>query len=571
MLIRNKLCLILSLCIPFSNITVGIGEEQFMNVHEEKSQIDFEMLREKRAEYHYNHGLHFYHGKKFYQARLQLRKALELNSKHKKADKLCKKVEAKITVIERKKQRKEKDKFYSTCFINGKKCFKEGNFQPAIEYFKKAFELKPSYSIRRWLRKALKEQEKVPPPEVKEPVKQEIREPEGEKPEEITEEEWGRNKVTSLEFIDTPIVDVLRALSKSYGLNIIPRSEVKGNVTINLQDVTLKEALDAILKVSEYRYEKAANIIFVEKLSRGIATEVFSLNHTKAGEINELFEKVLTEQGSVLVDERSNKLVITDIPEGLERARKLLDKLDAPIPQVMIEVVMLDVTISDLKQVGIKWEGTYSKEPLLRDPRRRMRFDEGKVKSDLGNPGSTEFPGIAFDIGTTLRHWSSVKLEVDALIKDHSAELLANPRIVTANGKEARVIIGEKVPYKEKTQTTTGTTETTKFIDVGITLRVTPQISENGYVNMVIHPEVSSVTELIDNQPRIDTREADTEITVKDGHTIIIGGLIKEKEDIKIGGIPILSKLPLIGILFRNEHRQKEKKELVIFVTPHIL
>ena len=88
---------------------------------------------------------------------------------------------------------------------------------------------------------------------------------------------------------------------------------------------------------------------------------------------------------------------------------------------------------------------------------------------------------------------------------------------------------------------------------------------------MVIHPEVSAVLEFIDNQPRITTREADTEISVKDGHTIVIGGLIKEKVSIKIGGIPFLSKLPLIGIIFRNEDTQKEKKELVIFVTPHIL
>ena len=440
-----------------------------------------------------------------------------------------------------------------------------------MEYFKKAFELKPSYSVKSWLRKALKEQEKLPPPK-EEPVREklpEVKPAELEKPAE--EEELGTDNVPSLEFIDIPITNILKALSKSYGINIVPRSEVKGNITINLQDVTLKEALEAVLKVGGYRYEREGNIIFVEQLSRGIATEVFSLNHAKAGEVSTLFEKVLTDAGSVLVEERSNKLVITDVPEGLEKARELLSALDTPVRQVMIEVVMLDVTVSDLEQVGIKWEGTYSPQPLFRNPKRRMWLDEGKMKSDLGSPGSTEFPGIELDIGTTLRHWSSVKIEVDALIKDHRAELLANPRIVTANGKEARVVIGEKVPYKEKTQTTTGTTETTKFVDVGITLKVTPQISENGYINMVIHPEVSSVTELIDNQPRIDTREADTEITVKDGHTIVIGGLIKEKKSDIRGGIPILSKIPFIGALFRNKEITKEKTELVIFVTPHIL
>lgn len=568
----KRLCFILTLCVVFPHVAVGVEGKQILDIHGEKSKIDFETLKQKRAEYHYEHGLNFYRRKKFYQARLVLQKAVDLNPEYLKASRLLEKVKTKIAFREKTAERKERRTLYSTNVTSGKRCFREGDFKQAAEYFNKALELRSTHSAGSWLRKALTEAEKLPLPIKEETVKLEVPRAEKiEEPEKPPEEEWGTDKVPSLEFMDTPIVDVLRALSKSYNINIVPRSEVTGNITINLQDVTLKEALDTILIVSEYRYERKNNVIFVEKISRGITTEVFTLNHSKASEISELLGKVLSDQGSVQVGERSNKLVITDIPEGLEKARKLLNQLDTMVKQVMIEVVMLDVTVSDLKQVGIKWQGTYSPEPLLRNPRQRIRLDEGGIRSDLGSPGDTEFPGIEFDIGTTLRHWSNVKVEIDALIKDQSAELLANPRILTVNGKEARVVIGEKVPYKEKMQTTTGTTETTKFVDVGITLKVTPWISKSGYINMVIHPEVSSVTEFIDNQPRIDTREADTEVSVRDGHTIVIGGLIKESKNLERGRIPVLSKLPLIGFLFRNEARTKEKKELVIFVTPHVL
>jgi len=148
---------------------------------------------------------------------------------------------------------------------------------------------------------------------------------------------------------------------------------------------------------------------------------------------------------------------------------------------------------------------------------------------------------------------------------------LASPSIATLNGKEARIIIGEKYPYKEKTQTTTGTTETTKFVDVGTTLRVTPQVSPDGWITMTVHPEVSSVSASLDAGPRITTREADATVRVKDGQTIIIGGLIKKKDDRIIGGVPILRSIPILGWFFSKRSQDLEETELAVFITPRII
>ncbi len=156
-------------------------------------------------------------------------------------------------------------------------------------------------------------------------------------------------------------------------------------------------------------------------------------------------------------------------------------------------------------------------------------------------------------------------------MQDQKANLLASPSIAVLNNREARIVIGEKVPYKERTQTTTGTTETTKFIDVGTTLRVTPSINADGYITMMVHPEVSSVTAILDAGPRITTRECDTTVRVMEGETIVLGGLIKQQDDRTKSKIPLLGDLPIIGLLFSDRSKDQTQTELAVFITPKIL
>ena len=584
----NKILLFLCLSLF---LPAGVCAQDVKVTAQELTQIAMEEMREREADYHYLHGVKFYRKGKWTQALLQLQKASELNPQHQGAKKYLEKVTSILCRQEQKRRQKEKEKVFVGYYKRGRAHFARGQFHEALSCFKRCQELQPSRSVRGWLKKAQREADTIPPPEPVLPpqVKVEVETIEEEEIPPSEEDVWKEKRVSSIVFKDTPVVEALHALSSTYGLNIVPRDDIKGKITIDLEDVTLDEALRSILKSGEYRYVKKGNIIFVEK--EGVTTRAFSLNYARAQELKELFEGLLTEQGIVQVDERSNKLVVTDIPLGLEKAQDLLAQIDIPARQVMIEAKMVNITLSDLTQIGVNWSGTYSeKSSFPRDPRKKFQVEGGAFFAwptlaekegtkvlptgdhsiEFGGKG-VKFPGLVFGVGMTLKHWKDVLVMIDALVEDQKADVLASPRIVTANGKEAKIIIGEKVPYKEKTQTTTGTTETTKFIDVGTILRVTPHIGGGGYITMTIHPEVSLVTGLIDSQPRIDTCESHTEVTIKDGRTIVIGGLIKETKQTAESRIPILGSLPLIGRLFRSTKTLGEKKELVVFVTPHIL
>ncbi|MEA3328654.1 MAG: secretin and TonB N-terminal domain-containing protein [Candidatus Omnitrophota bacterium] len=378
------------------------------------------------------------------------------------------------------------------------------------------------------------------------------------------------SKKTSLEFRDSDLKELISGFSASYGLNIVCDKDVQGRVSVKLKDVTVEEALKAILSISGYRYVRRGDIIYVESLSKGRIFRIFDIGYIDAAVCKEIAGELLSGQGTIKIDERFNRLVVTDLPANIEEIETFIENFDSRIPQVLIEAKIVDITVTDLQELGLQWGGTYTDNNLFQS---KAGDDDESIGGTfvLGAPGVTSLPLTQFDIAGALVHAVDLSLKIDALISNQKADLLANPKIIAQNNQEARIIIGEKVPYKEKTQTTTGTTETTKFIDVGITLRVIPRISNDNYVTMAIHPEVSSVTSLIDNQPRIDTREADTVVTVKDEQTIAIGGLLKKTTSVVKRKIPILGDLPVLGMLFQSKGENEEIKELVVFITPHII
>ncbi|HDZ76919.1 MAG TPA: hypothetical protein ENH41_02400, partial [Candidatus Omnitrophica bacterium] len=232
---------------------------------------------------------------------------------------------------------------------------------------------------------------------------------------------------------------------------------------------------------------------------------------------------------------------------------------------------LVDIQSSDLRAMGVKYNINY-KDTDIFGHRGSTNTTEEEIDGgiDLAEESSS-ITGGQFILNTfNIKHWVA-DATIDALISKQKAHLLASPSITTLNNYEAKIIIGEKVPYREETQTPVGTTETTRFIDVGISLSVTPRVSGDGYITMIIHPEVSSVSEIIDAGPRITTREADTIVRVRDGETAVIGGLIKNQNDGVRSRIPILGSLPIVGFLFSNRAEDKLQTELAVFITPHII
>ena len=383
------------------------------------------------------------------------------------------------------------------------------------------------------------------------------------------------NPIISLDYKDADVNAVLRSLAWSYGLNLVASTDVKGKVTINLRNVTLNDALDAILIANGYIHTRRGNIIYISSGSAegmDMSSEPVFLKYLKAAESQNLLRKVISSKGDIKVDEVSNMLIITDYAASIEKVKKLIQSIDIPPQQVLVEVKIVDITSKDLQNIGVTYSADYKPAGDVKGLfQRNTRYQE-ELKGTVGMAGpSSSLSGGQFQVNTLNFKGLSITATIDALVQDQKANLLASPSIAVLNNREARIVIGEKVPYKERTQTTTGTTETTKFIDVGTTLRVTPSINADGYITMMLHPEVSSVSSLLDAGPRITTREADTTVRVKEGETIVLGGLIKQQDDRTRSKIPLLGDLPIIGLLFSDRSKDQTQTELAVFITPKIL
>ena len=378
----------------------------------------------------------------------------------------------------------------------------------------------------------------------------------------------------SISFTKADLKGVLSLLARTYDLNILVGEEIKGSVNISLKDVTLEKALQSILELNDYSYTIEGGIIKVAEVEEEVVTELLNVNFMDLTLATEVLQKFLSEDASIKINDKTNQIIVTDSAAKIEKATTFLKKVDLPPRQIMIEAKLVDITHTDLDNLGITWAGT---DLYLRMPEKWFgEHMKGQPHSELSTftqtlaGTSSDLDGDQLVFGIT-RGNASLTATIDALVQKRMAKVLASPTITTINNVEARINIGEKYPIREQTQTTTGTLETTRFVDVGITLKVTPKITEDGYVQITIHPEVSSVSSDLDAGPRITTREADSTVILKDRQTVIMAGLIKEEETFYRTKIPILGYLPFIGNLFSSRHKTFELKELVILLTPYIL
>jgi len=379
-------------------------------------------------------------------------------------------------------------------------------------------------------------------------------------------------QTVDLEYKNADIVNILRSLAWTYKLNVVTSPDVKGEVTISLQDVSVETAFKAILSINGLIYSIRDGIIYVSSGDREIVelgTEVIFLNYMQAVEAQNLLREILSDKGDIKIDAIQNSLIVFDYRANIQKIKELVEKVDIPPRQILIEAKVVDITTSVITNLGLTWNVEYDPGHGLFD-RVTRAAEEIDITSSM--PGeSTTLSGGQLVLNAFKIKGLEINATIDALIRDGKADLLASPSIAVLNGQEARIIIGQRYPIKERTQTTTGTTETTTFVDIGTTLKVTPQINEDGYITMRVHPEVSSLAEQLDAGPRITTREADTTVRIKEGETLVIGGLIQQQSDVSRDKIPILGDIPIIGFLFSRTAGTDTQTELAVFITPHIL
>ncbi|MEO5987802.1 MAG: type IV pilus secretin PilQ [Candidatus Eisenbacteria bacterium] len=398
----------------------------------------------------------------------------------------------------------------------------------------------------------------------------------------------------SLDVEGADIRTVLRAIAEFSGRNIVPGSSVRGAVKVNLRNVAWQDALKAVLRSNGFDYVEDGSVIRVDEASKlntekveresanartlelvPLETRIVKLNYANAAEMGAPLTPALSKRGSIQVEKRTNSLVITDLPSNLDLVSKMATDLDSATPQIEITAKLVDVDASALNSLGIEWNhGTGKSEFVVDQAGEPIQLSPARSPSGREILGSQVNTGIANAAGQIsvgfFEKWGDLEAQLQALAENRKANIISNPRITTVDNREAKIVVGQKIPLI--VQDVAGN-PVSQLQTIGIQLKVTPHLTSEKKIIMDLHPEVSdlSTQSTVQGGIIINTSEADTRVMVDDGQTAVIGGLIRTNESTVHRGVPFLKDIPLIGMLFSSTSSVKQNRELIIFVTPRIV
>jgi type IV pilus assembly protein PilQ len=397
----------------------------------------------------------------------------------------------------------------------------------------------------------------------------------------------------SLDFQNADIRNVFRILHEISGKNFIIGEDVRGRVTLKLDKVPWDQALDLVTKMNRLGIAEEGNIIRIAPLATieaenaaekrakeaaqeaaPLVTEYIPINYSDAAAIQMHIDEVKTARGKVSVDGRTNMVIMTDVRDGIQRAKEVVQKLDVVTRQVMIEARIVEAETNFSREIGIQWGFTHQ---TLRGA------------DDLGGPwglsGAVGGPanyavnlppgGATSGIGFTFSRFPGglTSLNIDAALtaaeREGSLKIISAPKVLTLDNKEANIKQGQQVPYQKEEEGTISV----QFVDAVLSLTVTPHITMDNRVSMkvVATKDSPDFANAVLGQPPIDTKQATTELLVNNGDTIVIGGIITEDRSIQEAKVPGLSKIPVLGWLFKSRLKTHNKTELLIFITPTIV
>jgi type IV pilus assembly protein PilQ len=382
-------------------------------------------------------------------------------------------------------------------------------------------------------------------------------------------------RLITLDAKDASLPDVLKILADRGDLNIITGPGVSsGRVSILMHDVPIDQAINLVVRAAGLAYERIGNSVLVAnadalKTETGLSSYVVELKYAEAVEVRDALKKL---SADIEVDPGGNRLIVVTSPRVIAEIEQIVSVMDVPAQQVMLEARIVEVSTDAAKKLGVDWDRLNQQGVVI------VEGADSSTSSPPGLiPGSLPFRDFR-DLGRAGRQAKAFNVVLDLLIHDGNARVLANPKIATLNGREASMLVGSRIPY-----IVTGTTfagggaapvQTVEKEEVGIKLRITPTINSDGFITTVIAPEVSSVVGFTgpDNSlPIVSTRQASTTVRLKDGNSVIIGGLLSEEKTNNVTKVPILGDIPGLGLLFQHQNNTTSKKDLVIEVTPHII
>lgn len=384
----------------------------------------------------------------------------------------------------------------------------------------------------------------------------------------------------SVDFPDEEIRVILRNIADLFELNLVIPETLQGRASLKLREVTWKQIFDVILAPVGFTYVEDGSIIqVVSQDSLQIeppVTEIFILNYARAGEVSPTITSMIDPAagGRIQIDTRSNALVITERPSQMGKIRPVIDALDKATDQVMIETKFVEIADKDLEDLGVNWASLNAYEVGIAGG----LGDDAYMSRDRQNINDVVDKANLYSAVFTADTFSVV---LSALQSNQNATLVSNPTVVTMNNTEAFISIGEQYPIPNYTYNQErGTFEVSGFEykDIGILMSVTPQVNNEGLINLKIEPEVSSTTGSTNfggaggaEIPIIAVRKVVTNVALKDGYTMGLGGLIESLEQDTETKVPFLGDIPGLGRLFRSDGKDNTSRNLVIFITAKIL
>ena len=401
-----------------------------------------------------------------------------------------------------------------------------------------------------------------------------------------------------LEAVDVDIRNLLTSIALANNLNIVISDEVQGNVSVKLSNINAQDMIKIIAENNNYTYQFKDNVIYISKGDKDINLYTVQINYLELDKIAQTINLMLTGNlpdkiddkdkktainNKVMIDESENTISFYGTLKQYEQIKNFLQEQDKPQKQVSLEAKVTAIQKDAAKDLGVSWE--WSKLP--QSPEHEITYDTVK-HTVINEDGSKEEITDYLPVDEVTRKWNDDEnipgvirfgkgvdgypyefyyaAKIDALISDGKANILARPNITTIQGKEAVINIGSEVPVPTVSTTNSTTTTSIKYREAGIILKCTPRVNEDGIITVKVHTEVSSPMYVEDMKAyRFQKRSADTIVRLKDGQTMVIGGLIGSDEAKQMSKIPFLGDIPILGNLFKHIQKSKSDTEVMIF------
>lgn len=405
-----------------------------------------------------------------------------------------------------------------------------------------------------------------------------------------------------LEAVDVDIRNLLTSIALANNLNIVISDEVQGNVSVKLSNINAQDMIKIIVANNNYTYQFKDNVIYISKGDKDINLYTVQINYLELDKIAQTINLMLTGNltdkiddkdkktainNKVMIDESENTISFYGTLKQYEQIKNFLQEQDKPQKQVSLEAKVTAIQKDAAKDLGVSWE--WSKLP--QSPEHEITYDTVK-HTVINEDGPKEEITDYLPVDEVTRKWNDDEnipgvirfgkgvdgypyefyyaAKIDALISDGKANILARPNITTIQGKEAVINIGSEVPVPTVSTTNSTTTTSIKYREAGIILKCTPRVNEEGIITVKVHTEVSSPMYVEDMKAyRFQKRSADTIVRLKDGQTMVIGGLIGSDEAKQMSKIPFLGDIPILGNLFKHIQKSKSDTEVMIFLTAH--